>query len=214
MTRLGIAAIIMGTALIVPACAADEEKNADLEQVAKQVGKYNNNPLKEKTTVSYHDVEYTVYPLKMKKKEVGAVISTGATGFAGPIVVMVGFDADGQVKSYKVLEQSETPRWGDVVGTWFQRSGQGSIIGKSMKDGDLKDKKDGGTVDGISNSTITTRAFLHAVNSAYKVCKGQEPDKQVIQSGHYGPRGGGRGGFPGPQGAAQGHGSFPQNRPQ
>lgn len=169
-------------AISLPLCAcANVEGNEDLNSLAKQVGKYDNKPLKEQTNVSYHDVEYKVYPLKKRKKDVGAVVQTGATGFAGPISMMVAFSADGKICGYKVLSQNETPRWGDVVGEWFQRNGQGNIIGMDASGADLKDKKDGGTVDGISNSTITTRAFLHAINSAYKVYQGQEPDKQVIQ---------------------------------
>lgn len=215
MTKLFF--ILSAAALPLCACAEDEG-NENLNALAKQVGKYDNKPFKEKTTVSYNEIEYTVFPLKKGKTEVGAVVQTGAKGFAGPISMMVAFNAKGEICAYKVLSQTETPRWGDVVGEWFQRSGQGNIIGMDASGADLKDKKDGGTVDGISNSTITTRAFLYAINSAYKVYKGEEPEKQVIQAGrghggHGGPQGGGPGG-PGGPGGRGGFGGGPQGFPQ
>lgn len=174
---------IVFAVMAMPLCGCTgNEGNENLNTLAKQVGKYNNKPVKEKTCVTYNDIEYTVYPLKKGKTNVGAVVQTGARGFAGPISMMVAFNAKGEICAYKVLSQTETQRWGSVVGEWFQRNGQGNIIGMDASGADLKDKKDGGTVDGISNSTITTRAFLYAINSAYKVYKGEEPEKQVIQS--------------------------------
>lgn len=205
LTALLAGSAVLIAALLVPVFASDEENNADLNALAGKIGKYNNSPVKDKTTVSHHDVTYTVYPLKKGKKDIGAVVRSSATGFAGPIEVMAGFDADGNICGYKVLQQTETDRWGGVVGTWFQPDSKGSIIG--MKAGDLKDKKDGGTVDGISNATITTRAFLYALNSAYKVYKGEEPEQQVIQQGRHGGRGGQRGGFEGQRGPGR-----PNNR--
>lgn len=51
-----------------------------------------------------------------------------------------------------------------------QKDGKGSVIGKTPKDGDLhvsKDDKSGNAVDAITASTITSRAFLKAINQAY-----------------------------------------------
>ena len=73
---------------------------------------------------------------------------------------------------YTVLQASETPGLGAKAATWFQKDGKGSIIGKTPKDGDLhvsKDDKSGNAVDAITASTITSRAFLKAINQAYAV---------------------------------------------
>lgn len=157
-------------------------------EIAGKVGKYGNQPVKEMKSFEYHNVEYKVYPLKNGKKDVGAVVKTSATGYAGPIVILVGFNAKANIVAYTVLEQNETPRWGAVVGEWFQKGG--NVIGLNPGHGDLKLKSDGGQVDGITGSTITSKAFLHAINSAYKVWQGKQPEKQAVrQGGHYGGHG-------------------------
>lgn len=220
-------AILIGLAVFMP---VRSEVTADaisksVASVGKLVGSYDNKPEKEKKSVTYNEVEYTVYPLKKGTKEIGATVMTSATGFSGQLIVMVGFDSEGQITGYEVLQQTETPGWGSVVGEWFQKEGKGNVVGKDMKKGDLKVTQDGGEVDGITRSTITSRAFLHAVNSAYKVYQGKEPEKQEIQAGghhgHGGPGGPGQGGRPGPgQGGPQGgfpggpQGGFPGGGPQ
>ncbi len=63
--------------------------------------------------------------------------------------------------------------------SWFQKGGKGSIIGKTPKDGDLhvsKDDKSGNAVDAITASTITSRAFLKAINQAYAAYAGKNVD--------------------------------------
>ena len=80
---------------------------------------------------------------------VGAAIEAGNDkGFGGHLQLMVGFDADGLVTGYQILETHETPGLGAKADAWFQ--------------------KDGGSVDAITGSTITSRAFLSSVNDAAK----------------------------------------------
>ena len=95
-----------------------------------------------------------------------AVEAMDFNGFGGTLKVMVGFDANGDIYGYQVLESSETPGLGAKAGKWFQNDGKGNIIGKHTADG-LEVKKDGGDVDAISGSTITSRAFLRCINKAY-----------------------------------------------
>lgn len=98
---------------------------------------------------------------------VGAAIEAGNdNGFGGHLQVMVGFDKDGNVYGYSILESHETPGLGAKAGEWFQKDGKGSVIGRTPSS-PLTVKKDGGDVDAISGSTITSRAFLKAVNEAY-----------------------------------------------
>ena len=95
-----------------------------------------------------------------------AVESRTMDGFSGEIQVMVGFDTSGAVTGYKVLEHNETPGLGAKADEWFRDpTGSRSIIGT---DTPLKVSKDGGNVDGITAATITSRAFLDAVNRARK----------------------------------------------
>jgi electron transport complex protein RnfG len=52
---------------------------------------------------------------------------------------------------------------------WFKDSAKPSqsIINRNLSEGLLSVSKDGGEIDAITASTITSRAFLEAVNRAY-----------------------------------------------
>lgn len=100
-----------------------------------------------------------------------AVQSSDPNGFGGTLTVLVGFAADGSIQGYQVLEASETPGLGAKATFWFQEGQKGNIIGKNPST-ELMVKQDGGEVDAITASTITSRAFLRAVNAAYKAYAG------------------------------------------
>lgn len=95
-----------------------------------------------------------------------AVEALDPNGFGGTLRVMVGFDKDGNVYGYSILESNETPGLGAEAGTHFQKGKGGDIIGKSPAT-ELMVTKDKGDVDAITGSTITSRAFLRCVNKAY-----------------------------------------------
>ena len=98
----------------------------------------------------------------------GAAVKTGDPGnksFGGGLSIMVGLDCEFHVLGYSILTSNETPGLGAKAGEWFQKNGKGNIIGKTA--GKLTVSKDGGEVDAITASTITSRAFLAAVNNAY-----------------------------------------------
>lgn len=101
-----------------------------------------------------------------------AVQASDPNGFGGKLTVLVGFNSEGLIQGYRVLETSETPGLGAKAGDWFQKGQKGDIIGKQA--GNLTVKKDGGEVDAITASTITSRAFLRCVNSAYEALSTQE----------------------------------------
>lgn len=105
-----------------------------------------------------------------------AVQATDPNGFGGKLTVLVGFNAEGLIQGYRVLETSETPGLGAKAGEWFQKGQKGDIIGKQS--GNLKVTKDGGEVDAITASTITSRAFLRCVNAAYAAL-GSNQDAQT-----------------------------------
>ena len=110
----------------------------------------------------------------------GAAVKTGDpnnASFGGGLSVMVGLSKDYQVLGYSILVSNETPGLGAKAKDWFQKDGKGSIIGKTA--GKLTVSKDGGDVDAITASTITSRAFLRAVNNAmaaYSETQGQKAD--------------------------------------
>ena len=99
--------------------------------------------------------------------EDGYAVETAVDGFGGTFRVMVGFDQEGNILGYEILEHQETPGLGSHMEHWFKNAdkpGQ-NIIGR--KAGALQVSKDGGDVDAITAATITSRAFLKAVNQAY-----------------------------------------------
>ncbi len=103
-----------------------------------------------------------------------AVQASDPKGFGGKLTVLVGFSDEGQILGYRVMESSETPGLGAKAQQWFQKDGKGNIIG--MKAGNLTVTKDGGQVDAITASTITSRAFLRCVNAAYAAMSGGKAD--------------------------------------
>ena len=112
-----------------------------------------------------------------------AVETMTKKGFNGVVRLMVGFSPEGEVLNVNVLEQAETPG----LGTKMCDEGNpllSSIKGKkldSMKllDGRLAVRKDGGDVDALTAATISSRAYVDAVNRAYlaykSVVDGTEP---------------------------------------
>ena len=101
-----------------------------------------------------------------------AVKAIEPKGFGGPLTVLVGFDEKGSIKGYTVLEHAETPGLGAKASFWFQEGEKGNIIGMNPGEKALSVSKDGGQVDAITASTITSRAFLRAVNVAFQAYAG------------------------------------------
>jgi len=84
------------------------------------------------------------------------------------IRIMAGFDAEGKLFNYTVLEHNETPGLGSKMENWFREDkNQQTIIGYDMKQGVIKLVKDGGSIDAITAATISSRAFIEAINMAY-----------------------------------------------
>ncbi len=104
-----------------------------------------------------------------------AVQSMSKLGFGGAVRMMVGFDPDGRVVNINVLEQTETPG----LGTKMCDEGNpllGSVKGqrledKQLVDGKLAVRKDGGDVDALTAATISSRAYVDAVNRAWMAYK-------------------------------------------
>ena len=97
----------------------------------------------------------------------GFAVESAVDGFGGQFRVMVGFDAEGNILGYEILEHQETPGLGSHMTHWFKNADKPNqnIIGR--KGGKLTVSKDGGDVDAITAATISSRAFLKAVNQAY-----------------------------------------------
>ena len=117
------------------------------------------------------ELTYIIYQAKdAQGRDLGAAVESTTGAFGGDLKVLVGFDTEGRILGYTLLEHAETPGLGAKADKWFQKGEKGDIIGKSPQE-PLTVSKDGGQVDAITASTITSRAFLLAVNNAYNAYK-------------------------------------------
>lgn len=144
---------------------------------------YDNNPGEAPETVEQDGVTYKVYKATKGGEFIGAAVEAQSNGFGGSLTILVGFDKDGNIKDYSLLSHSETPGLGSKAADWFKEGNKGSIIGRNPGEGALTVSKDGGQIDAITASTITSRAFLKAVNNAYAVYAAQKGQQVDVQSG-------------------------------
>lgn len=128
-----------------------------------------------KQEIKGKEVPSVVYETKDKQgNALGAAIETSTNGFGGELKVLVGFSTEGDILGYTILQHSETPGLGAKAAEWFQKKDDNEgtpdkscIIGLNPGKNNMTVSKDGGEVDAITASTITSRAFLLAVNQAY-----------------------------------------------
>lgn len=107
---------------------------------------------------------------------VGIAIETKELGFGGDITTMVGFDANGSIVEYSLLQHTETPGLGSKLTDWFKV--KSDIRGASSNKMPLRVNKDGGEYDAITAATISSRAFLNSINKAYatyQIARGETP---------------------------------------
>ena len=132
------------------------------------VPEFNNNPAEESKVVELDGKSYKIYTATKDGQFVGAAVESSSMGFGGDLKVLVGFDPEGKIVDYSVLAHAETPGLGSKAAEWFKKGAKGDITGMNPGEKELVVSKDGGQVDAITASTITSRAFLLAVNKAYQ----------------------------------------------
>lgn len=144
--------------------------------ISEVVPEFDNDPTAEAFTMPDGQGDsLLVYPAKKGDQIVGyALNSFSNNGFSGNIQIMVGFDMEHKIVNYSVLQHAETPGLGSKMSEWFRDAAKPSqsVIGRDLSKGALAVSKDGGDVDAITASTITSRAFLEAVNRAYAAYSG------------------------------------------
>lgn len=158
---------------------------------------FNNNPMDEMLEITTDEgLALKLFPAKKDGESIGVAIETiSGKGYGGNIRIMVGMKPDGTIVNYEILEHKETPGLGTRMADWFKPAAEGgsektrnvffdklfgikaeagggedskSVIGKNPGKDKLKVSKDGGDIDAITAATITSRAFLEAIETAYK----------------------------------------------
>ena len=146
------------------------------DAIALVVPGFDNNPAEAPESIDLDGATYKIYKATKGGEFIGAAVESSANGFGGALNVLVGFDKEGNIIDYSLLSHAETPGLGSKAADWFKKGAKGDITGKNPGKGALVVNKDGGDVDAITASTITTRAFLNAVNNAYAAYSGQNVD--------------------------------------
>ena len=129
-------------------------------------------PAFDETSYESVDVDgrtYHYYRAVKGGETVGYAVESSVVGFGGPLSLMVGVTPDGVVHNTAVLSHAETPGLGAKCTTDERFMAQWEGFDPSAKI--LSVKKDGGDVDAITASTITSRAYTEAVKNAVAAVK-------------------------------------------
>ena len=121
------------------------------DAIAVVVPGFDNNPAEAPETIDVDGVSYKIYKATKGGEFIGAAVESSSMGFGGELKVLV---------DYSLLSHAETPGLGSKAADWFKKGAKGDITGKNPGEAPLVVSKDGGQIDAITASTITTRAFV------------------------------------------------------
>ena len=170
MTLCLFAVCIVSSALLAAVYAVTKEpidaaaRAKTTNAIAQVVPEFEGEPVS--CTMEVGGKEYSYYVVSKDGVPVGYAINTSSVGYGGPVALMVGMTADRVVYNTTVLSQSETPGLGAKC-TEPEFADQFRNFNPSEKK--LSVKKDGGDIDAITASTITSRAYVSAVEAAVTV---------------------------------------------
>ena len=160
---------------------AEAEKRKQVDAIEAVTPKFTNNPVADKWEyIPEGSVEpFVLFPAYDGEMFCGAAVEGySMNGFSGRISVMCGFDADGNIMGYEVLQHAETPGLGAKMQEWFRMDvGHRSVVGLNPGRDKMRVSKDGGDIDGITAATISSRAFLDVLRECYKVFETYKSDK-------------------------------------
>lgn len=138
--------------------------------IAAVVPEFDNVPSEEVMTVEVDGKQYNVFPATYQGKVMGYAVEVMPTGFGGVIDMLVGFDAEtGIIYNTSVISHSETPGLGAKITETGTGNFRSQFDGMNPATTKFLVKQDGGDIDAITASTITSRAFTSGVAEAYKV---------------------------------------------
>ena len=170
--------------------AETEQRNKDLAKL-EVLPKFEGEAELEEKSRQIGDFSVNVTEVRAGGELVGYAVeapSITKNGYGDRIYLMVGFvEKDGKttVSGIKVISQKETPGLGANMlnpGNSLEQS----IVGKSPADVKFAVTKDGGSFDALTGSTISSRAYANAVETAYAGylwAKGMLPSEEDAQSG-------------------------------
>ena len=138
------------------------------QSIAAVLPAFDNEPSQDEFDVMVGSDAIAVYPASLQGNLVGYAIKTFSNkGFGGRITLMVGFLPDGTIYNTSVVSHGETPGLGDKMDASKSNFSE-QFKGVHPANFRLAVKKDGGDIDAITASTITSRAFADALKRAYE----------------------------------------------
>lgn len=110
----------------------------------------------------------SAYKATINGEDAGYCVEVTPNSYAGPITEIVGIAPDSTVAGVKVTATSDTPGLGTHAqdADWVAQ-----FVGKPA-DGSILVNKDGGEIESITGSTITSRAVINGVNTAAEFVAG------------------------------------------
>ena len=162
LTLLLIAAVVAAALALVNQITKPliDQRNAEKTQQAIQIvlpGGY------EEQITDYAD--QTGLVTKVYKGTAGYALEVTPAGFDNTITMMVGVSFEGKVLGISIISHTESAGLGAVAAAE-------NAAGNAFRDqfvglfGSVFVSKDGGTVDAITNATVTSRAVCSGVNAA------------------------------------------------
>ena len=140
---------------------------------------FTNNPSDDALAVDLGgEIRVEVYPARdAEGKLIGLAIPiSDAKGYSGEIKMMIGLDSEGKVIRISLLEHKETPGLGDAIG---KDKFLGPLLGQDAKSVVWKVKKDKGDIDAVTAATISSRAALRAISSAFPIFEKAKAQHQI-----------------------------------
>lgn len=165
---------VSGISALTARRLADVKLQNQLAAIREVLPPFDNNPMEESDTLRTPDGEIIArFPASRKGERVGTAVKTFSNnGYSGQIWLMVGFTPAGAIHKFAVLEHKETPGLGSKMGVWFAGGNKGDVTGKIPGSKGLRVSKDGGEIDAITAATVSSRAFLDAINRASRALDG------------------------------------------
>ena len=154
-------AVVGGAYAVTADPIAEAAKAKTTASIARVLPEFSAEP--EQGSIELNGAKYAYY----KVPGAGCAIISATSGFGGVLTLMVGIAEDGTIHNTTVLSHSETPGLGAKCTTDEHFMEQFRGFDPAAKT--LAVKKDGGDLDAITASTITSRAYALAVSNAVSV---------------------------------------------
>ena len=146
---------------------------------------FDNNPAEEKQAFDMEGIPVVVYPAKKGGETVGYAVETATKrGFSGDIRMMVGFLPDGKIQNITVLQHAETQGLGSKIAD-PDNVLVVSFRGNSPANLQMSVRKTGGDIDAITASTISSMAYIDAVERGYRAMKALRGEDVVSGATNY-----------------------------